>query len=185
MSTGVPVSVTVTVGTYHEKGRRIQRCPSYYAADYEVLDLVPGDYPLRLTFEGGYMVPMPYWILARIDALRVEGALFSGYGGVNFGRTDLPAGEAVTYGLQTYRYLVPQMVADGDVTLAPGFEWLLADMPWTHADAPKTWEAVSDLREAEHDAHVAEQAREASRTLDAIDEERELREMERDGTPIR
>lgn len=138
---------SVIVGTWHEReARDITRCPSYYAADYETLRTMPGDYPVRVTFEGGYTIPMPYWVLVGINSTRVNGALFSGFGGNNFAKTDLPAGEAVTYSLQTYVHTIPDMVADGRLTLAPGFEWLNdKDHGRVIAAGPRTWDAVRAL----------------------------------------
>lgn len=143
------MSITVKIGTWHETGeRQITRCPSYYAADTETLALKPGDYDARLSFEGGYTIPMPYWLLIGIDAERVEGRLYSGFGGCNFSSTDLPKGERVTYTVQKYSYQIADAVNAGRLTLAPGFEWLMggaSDPVWKHQDAPKTWDEVRRL----------------------------------------
>lgn len=136
-------SRTIKVGTWHERAaREVTRCPSYYAADTETLRTVPGDYPVRIAFVGGYMVPMPYWLLVGIDAERVDGRLYSGFGGVNFASTELPKGEAVRYTIQGYDYELGKMVEDGHITLEPGFEWMLGgayERSWKHPDAPKDW----------------------------------------------
>jgi len=138
---------TVIVGTWHEReARDITHCPSYYAADSETLRTVPGEYPVRLTFEGGYLVPMPYWLLIGINTTRVDGRLYSGFGGLNVSSTELPKGEAVRHTIQTYAYNVANLVARGDLTLAPGFEWLLEERAqWEAAGAPKTWDDVGAL----------------------------------------
>lgn len=136
----------VIIGTWHEVSREITRCPSYYAADTETLLTIPGDYPVVLTFEGGYTVPMPYWVLVGIPTTRISGRLYSGFGGVNFASTPLKEGEAVTYTIQTYAYLLGKLVEEGRVTLRPGFDWLLSEVPWRHDAAPHTWDAVRALR---------------------------------------
>jgi hypothetical protein len=134
------MTMTMTIGTWNETApREITHCPSYYAADTETLAIRPGTYPVRVTFEGGYTVPMPYWLLVGIDTTRVSGRLFSGCGGVNYGATELPAGEAVRYVVQMHQYGLRKLVDAGRVTLAPGYEWLLGDKPWEDADAPKDW----------------------------------------------
>jgi hypothetical protein len=93
--------------------KEFQHCPSYYAADYEILRLVPGKYEMTVMFVGGYTCPMPYWLLASVDATRVEGALYSGFGGVNFSKTVLPAGESVQYGIQMNSHSLKNLIAEG------------------------------------------------------------------------
>lgn len=117
---------TIKIGEIIEEGRTLTRCPGYYAADYEKLELEPGRYPLYVTIEGGYMFPMPYWLVASIPARRIEGKTYSGFGGVNFASTDLPQ-EDVTYGVQAYAYSLAKMIEDGRVELSPGFELLAED----------------------------------------------------------
>lgn len=142
---------SVIIGTWHEKAERtISRCPSYYAADTETLRTHVGDYPARISLQGGYAIPMPYWLLVSIEATRVEGRLYSGFGGVNFASTDLPAGEVVTYGVQAYRHSIPELVAAGTLTLAPAFEFLNQGTAEVleHIRASK-WAAWSAWSEAE------------------------------------
>lgn len=123
--------VTIEVGVWHERAaRKIDRCPSYYAADHETLETKPGDYPVRIVFVGGYTVPMPQWMLIGIPSTRLDGRLYSGCGGVNYSSTELPKGEAVDYVSQWYAYSLKDCVARGDITLKPGFECLLAQKPW-------------------------------------------------------
>jgi len=139
----------ITIGTWNETtSRDITHCPSYYAADFETLRTTPGAYELRLMFVGGYTVPMPYWLLCRIDATRIAGALYSGFGGNNFASRALPKDETVPYRLQTYSYELRKLVEDGRVTLRPGFDWLLAEKPWDAPGAPQDWAAVSALAPA-------------------------------------
>ena len=144
------MSVCVRIGTWHEKSREITRCPSYYAADHETLQTTAGDYPLELMFQNGYNIPMPYWLLVNIPSIRIDGALYSGFGGVNYARNELPKGESVLYHVQTYDYLLKDLVAKGTVTLNPGFEWLLLKRSEQFKDprSPKTWEEVIAMRDA-------------------------------------
>lgn len=143
------MATTIEIGTWNEPAaREFSHCPSYYAADTETLTVKPGHYPARLTFEGGYTIPMPYWLLIGIDCERVSGRLYSGFGGNNFAHTELPKGEAVRHTIQMYQYQIADCVANGRLTLHPGFEWLLGkagDAVWNHPDAPKTWDAVRQL----------------------------------------
>lgn len=139
---------TVKVGVWREVERVIDRCPSYYAADHERLRTIAGEYDARLIFSGGYTVPMPQWLVVGIPGVRVSGALYSGCGGLNFAKRDLPAGEAVSFTVQTYPYHIPELVAAGRLVLLPGFEWLMSEHSWQHPDAPKDWNAVCAMREA-------------------------------------
>jgi hypothetical protein len=107
----------VNVGKIEEVARQQQRNPTYYAADWEILDIIPGLYDLYVEFVGGYLVPMPYWLHRRIDAIRVDGMLYSGFGGKIFSSTPLPKGEKVSLCVTTYasseiNALFPQDVYD-------------------------------------------------------------------------
>ena len=142
------MAIDVTIGEYVvREPREVTRCPSYYAADWERLRLKPGRYPVRLRFEGGYGVPMPYWLLARIDATRVAGATYSGFGGVNFASHELLAGEAVAFHLQSYDYELPTFVAQGTIELLPGCEWAL-DARARAMGESWTWDTVRAMAEA-------------------------------------
>lgn len=133
---------TIQIGVFIEnESRELQTCPSYYAADYEVIKTKAGEYPLYLTFECGYTVPMPYWLTVGIDGDRIDGALFSGFCGVNYHKTALE-NEPTKYRMQTYAYNLPEMVKSGRVRINPKYNYLLEDVPWRHKDAPKTWEDV-------------------------------------------
>lgn len=145
--------VAPIVGYWREpEARTLTHCPSYYAADTETLAIPAGRYPVRLSFAGGYTVPMPQWLLVGIDCTRVSGRLFSGFGGVNFAHRDLPAGEPVRHCLQLYAYQAAELEASGRLELLPGFEWVRERKPWEHVNAPKDWQAVSALLAAERDA---------------------------------
>jgi hypothetical protein len=150
--------VKLKVGTYHEREHReITRCPSYYAADWEKLETIPGEYWVTLSVEGGFTIPMPKWVLIRIDTTRLAGRLYSGFCGNNFAHTDLEPGQNVGYCIQTYPYMLPKMIADGLVTLDPEFAWLNLKSPRTRftdiPEFPSTWDewrallARNDLRE--------------------------------------
>jgi hypothetical protein len=139
------MDVHVPIGDYIiQQPRVIRRCPSYYAADWERLELQPGRYPLSLVFVGGYMIPLPKWISARIPSVRVDGALYSGCAGNIFARHDLPKGEKVDYLLWSDCYLLPSMVQEGAVELFDGFDWAIR--PVEHvAENHWTWEEVKRL----------------------------------------
>lgn len=139
--------MSIQIGTWVEKEtRKIERCPSYYAADHETLETIPGEYPLYVTFKGGYLVPMPDGVTCGIETVRVDGALYSGFGGVNFASTPLEKGVKVTYCVRLCPYTAKNMVKKGVITIDEGFEWLLTDKPWEHPSAPKNWEEVNALK---------------------------------------
>lgn len=136
------MTVAVEIGTFHQReAEQVRRCPSHYAADWEVLEREPGDYPVRITFEGGYLIPMPTWVLVGIPATRVDGATYSGFGGVNFASRELSKGERVTDTIQTYPFTLKGMIEAGKLTLKPEFAWLLED----HTSGPRTWDEVRRL----------------------------------------
>ena len=140
--------VDVTVGMWHEKQvREIDHCPSYYAADFEVLQSIPGDYPLTVSFIGGYTVPMPNRASAPVATTRLRGALYSGMGGHNFASTALEVGEKKIYWEGMYVYNLARLVEAGLVTLKPEFQWLAHVNAWQHPDAFKTWAEVSAANE--------------------------------------
>ena len=133
---------TVEIGTWIETGRELTRCPSYYAADHETLRTVAGEYPARVMFVGGYNVPMPQWVLVKMAADRLNGRLYSGFGGNNFASTELPA-ERIEYSEQRGAYLIRELVASGKLRLAPAFAWMIeAEYPWQADGAPKTFAEV-------------------------------------------
>jgi hypothetical protein len=138
---------TIEIGTWHEtQTREFSHCPSYYAADTETLRVKVGAYSVRLSFEGGYTIPMPYWLLIGIDTDRIDGRLYSGFGGLNFASTELPKAP-VRYTIQMYAYQLAELVKDGRITLKPGFEWMVeGECMWQHPSAPKTWDDVKALQ---------------------------------------
>lgn len=145
------MSLSVRIGTWKEiESRDIRQCPSHYAADFEVLRTVPGEYPAFCYFCDGYLVPMPQRLIVGIDANRIEGKLYSGFCGVTIGSRDLPK-EPKKYTLRIYNYHIPKLIEDGRLVLDPEFSFLnKKEKQWDHPDAPKTWEdltAIIDLRD--------------------------------------
>lgn len=111
----------VKIGTWIEReARDITQCPGSYAADSETLRTRPGRYDLFVTVEGGYNYPMPYWLVVRIDADRIAGTTYSGFGGHNFASQALPKAPK-PYCLQTWVYQLRSMIEKGNVELLP--EW--------------------------------------------------------------
>jgi hypothetical protein len=110
--------ISIIIGHYIvTEPEKVSRCPSYYAADHETLELQPGRYPITLLFATGYTCPMPYYLQATIDSKRVSGALYSGFGGVNFAKTELEIGEHVPYHYQSYNYELKNLLDAGRVEL--------------------------------------------------------------------
>jgi hypothetical protein len=144
------MSTNVVIGKWIEKASREEtRCPSYYAADWETLVTIPGEYPLTLTFEGGYTIPMPYWLLCGISATRKAGATYNGFGGNNFSSNALKVGESTSLNLQMYAYQIRELVESGRVELLPEFQWMLDEKySWQSERAPKTWQDVANLKAA-------------------------------------
>lgn len=117
----------LTIGTWIEaESRDVRQCPSYYAADWEVLRTTPGRYDVILQLEGGYLFPMPYWLLVRIDADRVDGKVYSGFGGLNFASNEL-SHEPKPLTLQMYAYQLGQLIEAGKIELDPEFAGLEVD----------------------------------------------------------
>lgn len=118
----------IKIGVWTEiESREIRQSASSYAADWEVLKTRPGEYDVLLTLQGGYTIPMPYWILVSINADRIDGRSYSGYAGLNFSSRELPK-EPKPLFIQSYAYLLERMVASGTVRLDPEFE----DLPKDH-----------------------------------------------------
>jgi hypothetical protein len=133
-------SRVLQIGMWVERApRELTYCPTYYAADHETVRTEPGTYPLTLMFIGGYTVPMPQWLLATIPAVRLAGALYSGFGGVNFAETPLRPGVRLDYHVQIGAYQLAQHVQAGSVVLRPEFTWLLTEHPTRDPRAPKVW----------------------------------------------
>jgi len=154
------MAIHFTVGHYIvNEASEVTRCPSYYAADHETLRLKPGRYPVRVMVEGqelfkngvdGKWCPVPRWLLVGVASERVSGRLYNGFGGVNYSSTELPAGEAVEYGLQFNPYQIAGLIAAGKVEPLPGMESVCAGMADNHYDLARQWtfEQVSGFPEA-------------------------------------
>jgi hypothetical protein len=99
-----------------EPGETITRCPSYYAADTETLQLTPGEYPVFPTTVDGREASWdnPYYINASVPAVRIDGRTYSGFGGVNFSSRELPH-EPVQYGWSTYAYHLGHLLDTGKI----------------------------------------------------------------------
>lgn len=114
----------IHIGTWHETApRELSRSPSYYAADHEELITKAGDYRVGITFEGGYNIPMPYWMLIGIDCRVTGGGLYSGFAGVNFACTPIEPRDDV-YTIQGYSYQLLDLIKNGAVTIEPQWAWL-------------------------------------------------------------
>jgi hypothetical protein len=138
------MDVKVVIGHWVEKEpRKLSRCPGYYAADWEEHVTKPGRYPLVLVFVAGYTCPMPYWLLTGIDSEIVDGQTYSGFGGVNHASQAAAKGPS-QYAVQTYDYLLPDMVKAGHVELLPGMEWALDRA----AAMALTWDRVQEMSKA-------------------------------------
>lgn len=109
---------TTEIGIWHEReSREIRQCPSYYAADWEILQTEPGDYPV--TIDDRYLH-------VAIPARRIDGATYSGFAGVNFASRALPV-EPKPYLVQAYDYSLPEFIDSGTVSLSPDGAAFMAD----------------------------------------------------------
>ena len=134
--------LTLVIGSFTEKVERVlTRCPGYYAADHETHRTTPGSYPLRLVFVGGYIHPMPYWLLISIDSNIIDGKTYSGFGGVNYSSRDIPSGPS-RWPVQTYFFGLQDLIREGTVKLLPEFEWVLDDA----AVRAMTWDGLRALK---------------------------------------
>jgi hypothetical protein len=116
----------VLIGMWHEPEARefTDHSPTYYAADWDQHRVVPGNYPVYLKFEGGYTIPMPYWTLVTIDTIRIDGARYSGFGGVNFACSTPELGPS-QYHIQGYRDMAKGCMEAGKMTLFPNRLWAM------------------------------------------------------------
>ena len=106
------------------ESRDVNHSPSYYAADYEILRTKPGRYPVKLESIDAKPWGRPYYVAIRIDADRIDGRLYSGFGGLNFASRELPQ-EPKPLSFRRYAYELQELVAQGVVVLnAAGLEYL-------------------------------------------------------------
>jgi hypothetical protein len=133
----------IKVGTYVVKEPRTERrCPSYYAADWEELELHPGEYDLFLQFKPGYTIPMPDVLIARVSAHRVAGKVYSGICGNNFASRDLKVGEELTHVFRIYPYMLKD---HANVRLSVEMEpWFPNTMDYVQQNNV-TWESLKSL----------------------------------------
>lgn len=115
-------SISVPIGVHVvEQPYELQRCPSYYAADWERLEVQPGQYVVSIIFETGYITPCPHYLHAQFKTIRQAGRLYSGFGGVNYSYNELTKGEEVPYSWHPYEYSLKSCVESGRTWLMP--EW--------------------------------------------------------------
>ena len=133
----------VKIGTWIEREPRKDAEYTSYAADRIDVMIRPGRYDLFLTFETGYSIPMPYWLLAKLDADVVGGGYYSGFCGNNFAFTPAKL-EPTKHHVQMYDYQLKELVAAGRVEVLPGFEWALKDKRAYIAE-PFTWDQVKAM----------------------------------------
>ena len=117
----------IKIGTWIETERTLQR-GTEYAADYINHRTVPGEYDAFLTYEkvyhdGEWVAVSSKDIIVTIETNITDGKLFSGFGGVNYGHTDVQPGPSKIT-LNPYAYHARDMVAKGNLVLDPDFWWL-------------------------------------------------------------
>ncbi len=117
----------IEIGTWHEKEERKLTQHTEYAADYIIHETIPGDYPARLSINyGGFVIPMPHWLLVGIDSNIIDGRLYSGFCGINFAHRDVERRPS-EYTIQADSYHIPEMVKTERLTLKPEWEFLNQD----------------------------------------------------------
>lgn len=112
--------MSIICGYITEVSRDLRRCPSYYAADYEVIRTKSGKYPVYLSLNldpNVWVIPMPE-LSTGVECERIEGQTFNGFGGVNFSSQELPKGPVSKHCWQ------PRLGTDHGIEFLPGFEWL-------------------------------------------------------------
>lgn len=142
---------TIQIGWWVEREPRKVTDRTGYAADHIEKLTKPGSYPLKLSFEGGYTIPMPYWLLASIDAETVGGGYYSGCGGVNYGFTPAEKGPSQTH-IQAYTFQLLEMVENGTVELFPEFADAAVELKKNHVKWAEqrgfTWESLAAMAAA-------------------------------------
>ena len=134
------MALRVQVGWWIEESQQ-RTAHTGYAADHIEHRTVSGRYPLMLEFVTGYSVPMPYWLIVKIDTNVVDGGYYSGFAGNNFAFTPAER-KASTYHIQAYWYQLPELVACGQVEMIPGREWTIYACDYVQAFGA-TW---ADIR---------------------------------------
>jgi len=128
----------IKIGFFNETASRKLTERTSYAADRIEHETKPGKYPVYLTIESGYTIPMPYWLCYGIGSEIVEELYYSGFGGVNYHCDHKTERRASEYYVQTYAYLLPEMVEKGLIELLPGMEWAL-----NRLEHGKTWKELA------------------------------------------
>lgn len=137
----------IQIGTYIVK-EAVERtyCPSSYAADNKTHITKPGRYPLVMEFVGGYLFPMPYWLLCLIRVEVKGGAYYSGFCGNNFASTPIAPVADEGYCVQLYDYQLPALVADGLAEVDADFAWLLDERGFKFMQSNKVdWEKLGQM----------------------------------------
>jgi hypothetical protein len=132
------MSTWVKIGKWHEAKSRDVTVHTSYAADHIEHETVPGDYDLYCLFEGGYLIPMPYWLIARVDSKVVSGGMYSGFGGVNFAFTPADKGKSY-YSTQLYAYMLPELVKNGIAIVDEEWQFLVQDSKEVHKHIRENW----------------------------------------------
>lgn len=117
------MSSKALIGYWIEKAPRELEAHTSFAADWITHRTRPGRYPVYMTFEGGYTVPMPYWVLCGIDSDVTAGKTYSALGGNIFASRDVKR-EPSKYHVQTYTGALAEMIDNGTLEVLPGLEWV-------------------------------------------------------------
>lgn len=113
----------VQIGWYVQEEQEVTQNPTTYAADWERVRLTPGRYPMMLEF--GRWSRWPQTLFVAVAGVRVDGAMYAGFAGVNYGSTPLKAGEPMKVYRTPYGYFLRQLVAEGKVILDAAWDDLL------------------------------------------------------------
>jgi hypothetical protein len=121
----------IVIGTWIESEPRIITKSTAYAADYIDHEVVPGEYPVYLEYE----ITDAVWhsativrakeLVVKLPTNIVDGKLFSGFGGVNYGSRDVEQRPSEIV-VRPYYYHARELVNDGTLVLDDEF-WFLAD----------------------------------------------------------
>jgi hypothetical protein len=139
--------IQIQIGFWVEsESRKVDRL-TRYAADRIEIETKAGEYPLLLSFETGYLIPMPYWLRTSISGEVVGGGYFSGCAGNNFGFT--PAEKGPTqHRLNMYEYTIDELIKSGKVRLSERFAKVLKNhgsfMAWVEAEHV-TWDDLKKI----------------------------------------
>lgn len=141
------MSMSFLVGTFHELVSRKLTAHTSYAADWILHETIPGDYPVYLTFEGGFTIPMPKGLGYTLKTRITDGAYYSGFGGVNYHETKVEPQDSVypVYGCSSSARI---LIEDGRLELLPEWSWLNQEYSQIIRyvnDKGMTWETLKAL----------------------------------------